>query len=74
MTYYLYLSHTGNYYIIREELSDEDNYCYECGDSDELIGEFKNKRELTKLLKAGNANSETIKHIVMEWEQDFIKK
>lgn len=70
--YYLYFSHTGYYYTDTRKLSEEDTYCYDCMDSDELIGEFKDKSGLTKLLKMDNAYPETISRIVYEWEQDFI--
>ena len=70
--YYLYFSHTGYYYTDTRKLSEEDTYCYDCMDSDELIGEFKDKSGLTKLLKMDNAYQETISRIVYEWEQDFI--
>jgi len=74
MTYYLYFSHAGYYYIDIRKLSEEEIYCDVCMDSDELIGAFKNKSDLTELLKADNAYPETISQIIMEWEQDFIKK
>lgn len=70
--YYLYFSHTGDYYTDTLKLSEEDTYCDDCMDSDELIGVFKNKSGLAKLLKADNAYPETISRIVQEWEQDFI--
>lgn len=70
--YYLYFSHTGYYYTDTRKLSEDDTYCYDCMDSDELIGEFKDKSGLTKLLKMDNAYPETISRIVYEWEQDFI--
>lgn len=70
--YYLYFSHTGYYYTDILKLSEDDTYCDDCMDSDELIGEFKDKSGLTKLLKMDNAYPETISRIVYEWEQDFI--
>lgn len=70
--YYLYFSHTGSYYTDTHKLSEEDTYCEDCMDYDELIGEFKDKSGLTKLLKMDNAYPETISRIVYEWEQDFI--
>lgn len=70
--YYLYFSHTGSYYTDTHMLSEEDTYCEDCMDYDELIGEFKDKSGLTKLLKMDNAYPETISRIVYEWEQDFI--
>lgn len=70
--YYLYFSHTGYYYTDTRKLSEDDTYCDDCMDSDELIGEFKDKSGLTKLLKMDNAYPETISRIVYEWEQDFI--
>lgn len=70
--YYLYFSHTGSYYTDTRKLSEEDTYCEDCMDYDELIGEFKDKSGLTKLLKMDNAYPETIIRIVYEWEQDFI--
>lgn len=70
--YYLYFSHTGDYYTDTRKLSEEDTYCDDCMDSDELIGGFKDKSGLTKLLKMDNAYPETISRIVQEWEQDFI--
>lgn len=70
--YYLYFSHTGDYYTDTRKLSEEDTYCEDCMDSDELIGGFKDKSGLTKLLKMDNAYPETISRIVQEWEQDFI--
>lgn len=75
MIYYLYFSHAGYYYTDTRKLSEEDLYCDSCKDSDELIGAFRNKSELTKLLKADNAYyPETISQILMEGEQDFTKK
>lgn len=70
--YYLYFSHTGVYYTDTRKLSEEDTYCEDCMDYDELIGKFKDKSGLTKLLKMDNAYPETISRIVYEWEQDFI--
>lgn len=70
--YYLYLSHTGNYYIIREELSEEDNFCYECMDSDELIGVFTTREELIQLLvMEDDTYDEVIDEVVDAWESIF---
>lgn len=71
MTYYLYFSHTGSYYITREELSDEDNYCYECMESDELIGEFTRREELIQLLVMDDAYDEVIGEVIDAWESIF---
>lgn len=62
--YYLYFSHTGDYYTDSRKLSEEDTYCDDCMDSYELIGGFKDKSGLTKLLKMDNAYQETISCIV----------
>lgn len=71
MTYYLYLSHTGSYFITREELSDLELYCGTCSDYDEFIGEFTTRVELLQLLVLDCAYDEVINEVVEAWESIF---
>ena len=48
---YLYMSHTGNYYGMRRELTLEEMYCEDCRDYDDYVGEYKNEKEKAKLIK-----------------------
>lgn len=70
--YYLYFSHTGDYFITREELSDEDLYCELCSDYDEFIGEFTTREELIQLLvMEDDTYDEVIDEVVDAWESIF---
>ncbi len=72
MTYYLYFSHTGNYFIMKEELSEEELFCEMCSDYDELIGEFTSKAELIQLLLIEDITyDEVIDEVVDSWERIF---
>lgn len=35
---YLYASHMGGYYVTDHELSPDEQYCEQCGDSDHYVG------------------------------------
>lgn len=48
---YIYESHMGGLYANNEELSYEQLYCEQCGDSDSLIGEADSAEEAWALLK-----------------------
>lgn len=71
MTYYLYFSHTGNYFITKEELSDEDLYCELCGDYDELVGDFATREALIQLLVMDDVYDEVVDEVVEAWESIF---
>lgn len=71
MTYYLYFSHTGDYYTEDHELTDEELYCDGCMDSDELMSTFTNRSELIQHLVLDGAFRETIDYVVGEWEKSF---
>lgn len=48
---YIYESHLGGVYARSKELSYEQLYCEQCGDSDSLIGEADTAEEAWALLK-----------------------
>lgn len=47
---YLYESHLGGFYFTDEELSWEDRYCEQCGDSDWLVACIDNARDFTEAI------------------------
>ena len=67
--YYLYESHTGDFYTLSRELSEDELYCYVCMDSDELLGTFRTEKQLIKLLKKANVYNDCIFPIINEWRK-----
>lgn len=48
---WIYESHLGGLYTMKEQQDFENLYCEECGDSDREIGQAKTRAEAKKLLK-----------------------
>ena len=69
MIYYLYESHLGDVYIEKRELPYEERHCDTCGDSDVLIGEFTNEKELRALLEREAFYPEVVECIVRNWKK-----
>jgi len=77
--FYLYESHTGEFYTTNYELTENELYCNSCCDSDELISIFNTENQLKKLLKKANVYQDYIFTIINEWvkiknEQKTTKK
>ncbi|MCM1334186.1 MAG: hypothetical protein NC084_04110 [Bacteroides sp.] len=67
---YIYESHIdGSLYAVERELSHDELYCDQCGDSDSMIGYADTKEEARALLcgKSGTDDN-AIREFLEEWE------
>ena len=67
--YYLYESHTGDFYTTSYELSENELYCDGCCDYDELLGTFNTEKQLKKLLQKAKVHHDYIFPIIYEWRK-----
>lgn len=70
--YWLYLSHLGDFFTEDHKLADEELYCKDCGDYDELIGEFETQAGLIQELVMYDAYDATIDYVVDDWKRKFM--
>lgn len=74
---YIYASHMGGLFASSNELSYEQLYCEECGDSDSLIGEADSAEEAWALLKPNDfvcmscKNAEFCEHECEKFGENF---
>lgn len=67
--YFLYETHTGEFFTTNYEITENELYCDCCCDKDEMIGSFNTEKQLKKLLKKANVYQDYIFHIINEWRK-----
>ena len=66
---YIYEGHMGGLYTTDEPLAYEEEYCEQCGDSDQLLGYAKDKKDAWKLLKPLTSINNS-----GGWNYDYVQK
>lgn len=66
---YIYEGHMGSLFTVEEQLSFEEEYCEQCGDSDQLLGYAKDREAAWKLLK-----SDTDINGSGGWDYQYVKE
>lgn len=67
--FYLYETHTGEFFTTNYEIPQNELFCDCCGDRDEMIATFNTEKQLKKQLKKANVYQDYIFSIVNEWRK-----